>query len=293
MNCRRFQNRLYEYVDGTLSPRARVAAKRHLARCDACRQAALREQQLAQFLSDRLRQGAQSLALRPEVRRRILQALERKSAPPAFGESILALWDRFAWPLGMAVSLLLIVAVLRFHPFSRVHETESARSNRRDNPSALSIQVSFRVPVCKFRRKETGLWTHCLIKPSSPAKPFGPPAKPRSARNKKKNAIMKTPTPHRPRFFVALFAITASCALAAADATEGTSGDLPFAVPFELGDAQFPPGDSITIRQVRGTSETIAVGGTYCVDGTYTLNSRDKRIWRSFPPPSSTNPTPD
>ena len=103
---------------------------------------------------------------------------------------------------------------------------------------------------------------------------------------------MKTQTARQPRFFAALFAITASCALAAADATEGTSGDLPFAVPFELGDAQFPPGDSITIRQVRGTSATITVGGTYCVDGTYTLGSRDEADLAFFSTTSSTNPTP-
>ena len=156
MNCRRFQFRVYEYVEGTLSPRARAAAERHLARCGACRQAARREQQVAQFLSDRLRRDAQSLALRPGVRRRILQALQRKPAPPAFGESILAFWNRFAWPLGLAVSLLLILVVLRFHPFSVVQATQSARSNRRDNPSALSIQVSYRVPVRKFRRE--GNW---------------------------------------------------------------------------------------------------------------------------------------
>ena len=31
MNCRRFQNELYEYLDGSLSPGAQAAAERHLA----------------------------------------------------------------------------------------------------------------------------------------------------------------------------------------------------------------------------------------------------------------------
>ena len=80
-------------------------------------------------------------------------------------------------------------------------------------------------------------------------------------------------TPHA-RFCTALFALTMSCAPTVNAATDGTSGNLPHAVRYELGDAEFAPGDKITIQQVRGTSETIATGGTYCVEGTYTLGSR-------------------
>jgi hypothetical protein len=43
----------------------------------------------------------------------------------------------------------------------------------------------------------------------------------------------------------------------------GTSENLPHAVRYELGDAEFAPGDNITIQQVRGTRDTIATGGTY------------------------------
>jgi anti-sigma factor RsiW len=153
MNCRRFQNRVYEYMEGTLSGGVRAAAERHLARCDACRQGVGREQQVAQRISERLRHDAESLALHPDVRRRILQAVEDKSAPPAPWEAIVGFWFRFSWPLGLAVSLLLIVGILVFHPFSgaQVHEMEAARSNSQDNHAAVSIQVSYRVPVRKFR----------------------------------------------------------------------------------------------------------------------------------------------
>jgi hypothetical protein len=87
---------------------------------------------------------------------------------------------------------------------------------------------------------------------------------------------MRTPPAHLLQCLLTLFAITAPCAFAAPDASDGTSTDLPFLVPFELGDTQFPPGDSIVIRQVRGTSEKIMVGGTYSVDGAYTLSSMDE-----------------
>src|SRR5512137_3094162 len=65
-------------------------------------------------------------------------------------------------------------------------------------------------------------------------------------------------------------------ALAASAATNDTAADFPSAVPFELGMTEFLPGDSITIQSVRGTSPTIRTGETYCVEGTYTLASKDE-----------------
>jgi hypothetical protein len=73
-----------------------------------------------------------------------------------------------------------------------------------------------------------------------------------------------------------LFAITLSCALAGAQPIDESTGALFHSVRFELGDAEFAPGDNITIQQMHGTSGTIEVGGTYSVDGTYTLSSRDE-----------------
>ena len=64
--------------------------------------------------------------------------------------------------------------------------------------------------------------------------------------------------------------LAATCALADSPA------DFPYPVPFELGEVEFAPGDSITITQVRGTSAAITTNQTYCVDGTYTLASQDQ-----------------
>ncbi len=70
--------------------------------------------------------------------------------------------------------------------------------------------------------------------------------------------------------------LTLSLALAASGRAAEATADFPAAVQFELGEAEFAPGDSITIQSVRGTSSTIRTGETYCVEGTYTLASRDK-----------------
>jgi beta-lactamase regulating signal transducer with metallopeptidase domain len=51
---------------------------------------------------------------------------------------------------------------------------------------------------------------------------------------------------------------------------------LTHTVNFEIGKTEFLPGDSITITEVRGTSDQIEVGGTYQVKGTYHLASHDK-----------------
>jgi predicted anti-sigma-YlaC factor YlaD len=153
VNCRHFKNRLYEYVEGTLSARTQAAAYKHLARCNACRQAVRQEQQLVQFLSERLRQDTQTLALGPEVQRRILTALEHQSAPLVDEESIAGSWGRLAWPLAIAASLLLIATflVINYSSGARVHET--AQSNGHDIHSAVSIQVSYRVPIYKFHQE--------------------------------------------------------------------------------------------------------------------------------------------
>jgi hypothetical protein len=96
----------------------------------------------------------------------------------------------------------------------------------------------------------------------------------------------------RSQWLVTLFAITAYCAFSAQDALDGTTRELPLVVPFELGDQQFPSGDSITIQQVRGTSEKIMVGGTYSVDGTYTLSSMNEAELAFYSTSNATNHSP-
>jgi anti-sigma-K factor RskA len=154
MNCQRFQDRLYEYVEGVLSTDERAAAETHLAQCGACRQAVHRERQLAQFLSDRLQQGTESLALRPDVRRRILKTAERQLDAPSGRASLADLWKRLAWPLALAISLL-VVALLIFNHLPGVRTNEAAldRSNGRDDHSVVSIEVSYRKPGRAFHQE--------------------------------------------------------------------------------------------------------------------------------------------
>ncbi len=52
--------------------------------------------------------------------------------------------------------------------------------------------------------------------------------------------------------------------------------EFPYAVAFETGRTQFRAGDSIIIQSVRGTAATFQTNEMYCVEGTYTLASRDE-----------------
>jgi hypothetical protein len=71
-----------------------------------------------------------------------------------------------------------------------------------------------------------------------------------------------------------------------------TPQDFPAVAQFELGDSGFSPGDSITIQELRGTSDIIQLGGTYCVTGTYTLASHDKADLCLYATTTNRSPTP-
>jgi anti-sigma factor RsiW len=147
MNCRHFQNRLHEYVEGSLSAGAQMAAEKHLSECGTCREAARREQQAAQFLSDGLRQSVESLVLRPEIRHRILTAPKSEPAAHVSGGAIIVLWHRYAWPMGIGAALLLIAAMVASNHFSGARRADSRTI------SVVSVEDSYRVPVYNFRRE--------------------------------------------------------------------------------------------------------------------------------------------
>jgi anti-sigma factor RsiW len=138
MNCQDFQNQMFEYVEGSLSVDTRAVADKHLAGCADCRLALRKEQQIAQSLLDRFQQDTKSLALCPEIRRRVLATPNPRL--------ITGLWHRMAWPLGIAASLLLIVKVLLVHHFPGVPMEDPNAA------STVSIDVSYQAPTHKFHK---------------------------------------------------------------------------------------------------------------------------------------------
>lgn len=80
-----------------------------------------------------------------------------------------------------------------------------------------------------------------------------------------------------PSHLLSVFILASTLALSRASANPAlTDEKLPDEVPFKLGSSAFATGDSITIKEVRGTSNKVVIGGTYSVEGTYTLSSKDE-----------------
>jgi len=81
-------------------------------------------------------------------------------------------------------------------------------------------------------------------------------------------------------------------ALARVALADNTAQEFPYALPYELGDWEFAPGDKIMIEELRGTGQTITTGQTYCVTGSYTLASKDHADLSFFATTKNPNPTP-
>lgn len=150
MNCRRFQREIYEYLDGSLSPRTQTAAERHLSGCAACRQALLQERQAARSLSGKFRRATDSLQLPPGFGPRVLAALANERRAPGGHRDIVLVWRRLAWPLAVAASGLVLLGgflfLVRVSGPGKVHPpAHSARGG-------VTVQLSYVVPTYTFRQ---------------------------------------------------------------------------------------------------------------------------------------------
>ena len=143
MNCQEFQNELFEYVEGSLAVGEQAVADEHLLQCSACRQAVERERLAAQYLSEGIRRGVEPLVLRLGVQRRILTACEAGSAAHVRDGLIFGLWQRFAWPVGIAAALLVTV-------IAGMNHFSGARGVGGKAQSVVSIEDSYQVPIHKF-----------------------------------------------------------------------------------------------------------------------------------------------
>jgi anti-sigma factor RsiW len=150
MNCRRFQREIYEYVDGSLSPRAQAAAERHLSGCAACRQALIQEQQTARSLSDKCRRATDSLQLPPEVGPRVLAALADEHRAPGEHLGVALFWRRLTWPLAAAASGLLLLAGFSF--IARAPGPGTALPHPRSAGGEVTVQLSYVMPTYTFRQ---------------------------------------------------------------------------------------------------------------------------------------------
>ena len=151
MNCRRFQHRLYEYLDGTLSPGAQAAAEKHLSGCPACRQALGAERQVGKSLSGTFRRTTDPLRLPPEVQHRVLAALADQRRARGAEQGIVLFWRKFAWPVAVGAPVLILLAGLLIYPRGPMAHTGSRQPHLAG--AEVSIQLSYVVPIYTFRQE--------------------------------------------------------------------------------------------------------------------------------------------
>jgi predicted anti-sigma-YlaC factor YlaD len=159
MNCRQFQDKLFEYVEGSLSAGELAAAQKHLAGCSACRKPVQEEQRRSQALSAHLRQSSESLALRPEIVRNILAA--SRTSRPAVTVSLAVFWTRWLRLAAVPVSLLLIAAgvlAVRFvgtpiRPGNSVPVATHVSTPADHQQPEVSIEMSYRLPRHEFHQE--------------------------------------------------------------------------------------------------------------------------------------------
>jgi len=151
MNCRRFQNEIYEYLDGSLSTRAQAAAEEHLSACAACRQMVSQGRRSAQSLSDKFRKAADSFHLPPEFGRRVFAALADEARAPDEPQGMVLFWRRLAWPLAATASGLLLLGGFFF--LVRPPRPGVPGSPLRVANNEVSVHLSYVVPIYTFRRE--------------------------------------------------------------------------------------------------------------------------------------------
>jgi len=159
MNCRRFQNELYEYLEGSLSPKARAAAEQHLSECVACREKVKEERQVAQAMGDSFRRATERLELSPSVSRRVLAELAKESSAATNDQPGAFFWHRWAWPSELAASMLLLLGLWALVLRGPGHG--GARQQSRGPQDKVSVQLSCIVPAYTFRL-EGGFVTDAL-----------------------------------------------------------------------------------------------------------------------------------
>jgi anti-sigma factor RsiW len=196
MNCRRFQDKLFEYVEGSLSTGELAAVEQHLSGCGACREAVQKEQQRAQALSVRFRQNSESLRLNPKIIQTVLAA---SRARPAATVSLAGLWMRWLRVAIVPVSFMLVAAILLTVHFSGRPARErtstpvithgATLTATSDQQAQISVKLSYRLPVHEFHQ-EGNLIVDTFVDETAVANGMIPSGGPKSLPQKLE---MKTP----------------------------------------------------------------------------------------------------
>jgi anti-sigma factor RsiW len=154
MNCERFQEYLFEYLDDALPPNEKAAAQLHLQTCDACRQSVENEQLAAQSLSNRLSDAVKTVTLDAHTQRSMANAVRRQidGTRETKKRSLLPLWARLAIPAALACLALISAVWLSRRPRHGNSDTQSF-SSPGSAGHEVPVHVAYSAPHYTFRRQ--------------------------------------------------------------------------------------------------------------------------------------------
>jgi predicted anti-sigma-YlaC factor YlaD len=155
MNCEDFNDRLPEFLEDTLSTADQAAAREHVRKCVACRQASAQQEALAKTIRLSFQLETQRLSLHPTTKQNILNALKRREFPPTVWESVQAFFAvlrRHPASVGSAfLCLVLLITGGRFYLDSAKYSP--AQATLKDNRITYDIDIPIQTEMHVFRRQ--------------------------------------------------------------------------------------------------------------------------------------------
>lgn len=157
MNCEGFKDRIYEYLDGSLSREAQAEIREHLRHCVDCRCAFEREKALTQGLRHSLQRATDRLVLRPGTLANVLRAREAESAPIS---AFVRAWQWFISspfrPVSAGALLAMLLLAFLALPGHREPAADSvSRAAAAKFSDALVVDVPIQTQTRFFRRQDS------------------------------------------------------------------------------------------------------------------------------------------
>jgi anti-sigma factor RsiW len=155
MNCDRFQQNLFEYLDDALSPDEKAAAQLHLQACGACRRAFENEQFVAQTLSSRLSEAVETVTLDAQTQRSMANAVREQIEHTRETKKrlLLPLWARLVIPAALACLVLVPAIWLGRGVVSHRDSVAQSLSSSGSAGLEVPVHVAYSAPRYTFRQQ--------------------------------------------------------------------------------------------------------------------------------------------